>query len=146
MSKFGRLFMCGNFAVSSKKESKLMYATMATGHLNITKVILKHCLYSLLTRKTRVCQGVHTASFNDHKVEGSDVPVYTRDAPSKTVTRSRVYTGPASQGLTDFFTTVIATRIHLSWSDLGKKCFLGHPRGYGGIEPSVAKSLGRMAE
>ena len=29
--------------------------------------------------------------------------------------------------LTDFFSTVIATRIHLSWSDLRKKCFLGQP-------------------
>merc|ERR1719427_845643 len=28
---------------------------------------------------------------------------------------------------TDLFSTVIATRIHLSWSDLGKKGFFGTP-------------------
>ena len=33
------------------------------------------------------------------KNEGSVIPVYTREAPPKTVTLSRVYTGPASQGL-----------------------------------------------
>ena len=94
--------MCSNYAVSSEKESKPMYATMATEHSNLTKVILKHCLYSLLTRKTWVYQDVHTDLFNDHKVEGSNIPVYTREAPPKTVTFSRVYTGPASQGLKDF--------------------------------------------
>ena len=63
------------------------------------RIVLKHSSHFEIYVESFFYQDVLTDLFNVHTMKGGINPVYRRDPHPETITLSRVYTGPASQGL-----------------------------------------------